>query len=128
MSHFTTIRTRFTSLAFLKQALDDQGLAWEEGDLTIRGFLGQRTPVQLRVPTRNHGYDIGFRQVGREFEMVADWYGITEHAPEPLLNALSRRYAYHAAVTTLQAQDFSLVQEEAGPGQEIHLVLRRQAN
>ncbi len=128
MSQFITIRTRFTSLAFLKQALDDLGLPWEEGDLSIRGFMGQRTPAQLRVPTRNKGYHIGFRQVGREFEMVADWNGISEHAPEPLLHALSRRYAYHAAVATLQARDFSLVQEEVGPDQQIHLVLRRQAN
>lgn len=125
MSQFTTIRTRFVNLEFLKKALDDLGLTHEEGDLTIRGFMGKRTPVQLRVPTKDPGFQIGFRRVGREYEMVADWYYIVEHTPESLLKAVSRRYAYHAAVSTLQARDFSVVEETVGPDQQVHLVLRR---
>ncbi|MBP7867266.1 MAG: DUF1257 domain-containing protein [Acidobacteria bacterium] len=128
MSQFTTLKTRFTRLDFLKKALNDLGLAWEEGDLMVRGFMGKTTPAQIRVSTRDPNYPIGFRRVGDTYEMVADWYYVKEHTPESLLKALSRRYAYHAALATLGAQNFSLVEEEVGPEEQVHLVLRRMVN
>jgi hypothetical protein len=52
-----------------------QGLAYkvEVGNVEIRGFAGRRTGVEIKVPTRNHGYDIGFLPVNGAYEVIADW-------------------------------------------------------
>lgn len=127
MSHFTTLRTHLVDRECLCQALSDLGHAYEEGEVSIRGFGGQRTKVELRVPTRSPGYQLGFRRLGARYELVADWYGIRDIEAKPFLNDLTRRYAYHAARKALEAQQFDLVEEEIQPDQSIRLVLRRYA-
>jgi hypothetical protein len=125
MSHFTKIKTQMVVKEYLIAALESLGYAWEEGDLTIRGFAGARTPVELRVPTRSRGYEIGFRKQGEAYEIVADWWGIKETSAQAFQQQLARQYAYQAARAKLEAQGFALVNEEKGADGRLHLVLRR---
>lgn len=125
MSHFTRIKTRMVEKEYLKLALQDLGYAYQEGDLKIRGFSGQYTKVEIKVLTKNPDYDIGFRKIGDEYEMVADWWGIRDVNKEQFLQQLTQRYAYHATRAKLEEQGFSLVREEIQEGGRIHLVLRR---
>ncbi len=123
MSHFTRVRTQIVELAYLKQALDDLEYRYEEGRLKIRGFMGQRTPVDLKIHTQ--GYPIGFRKTGDAYELVADWWGVRGVNKQSFLQEVTRRYAYHAAREKLEAQGFALVSEEVEENKQIHLVLRR---
>lgn len=125
MSHFTTVKTKIVSLKHLKKGLDDLSMAYEEGRVRIRGYGGQTTEVELRVPTRNEGYDLGFRKHGEAYELVADWWGIKDINQKDLLRQLNQRYAYHVAKEQLEQQDFTLVEEEVQQDQTIHLTVRR---
>jgi hypothetical protein len=125
MSHFTRIKTQMVEQEYLKQALKDLGYTYQEGDVKIRGFGGKRTQVQIKVPTKNRGYDIGFRKVGEVYEVVADWWGIRGIKQKLFIQQVSQRYAYHAARTKLEEQGFALVSEKVQDGNRIHLVLRR---
>jgi len=125
MSHFTSIKTQIVEKQYLKQALLDLGHAYQEGNVQIRGYQGIQTPVAIKIPTKNSGYDIGFRQSGNAYEIVADWWGIRDIKQEQFLQQVSQRYAYHAAKAKLAEQGFSLVSEENQEGERIHLVLRR---
>jgi hypothetical protein len=125
MSHFTTIKTKIVEKQYLKQALSDLGHIYQEGNVQIRGYQGIQTPVAIKIPTKNSGYDIGFRQSGNAYEIVADWWGIRDIKQEQFLQQVSQRYAYHAAKAKLAEQGFSLVSEENQEGERIHLVLRR---
>ena len=127
MSHFTRIKTQMAQQEYLLMALKDLDLQYEQGNLDVRGFGGQRTPVQIKVATKNHGYDIGFRKTGEAYEMVADWWGIRGVNRESLLQQLTQRYAYHTARAKLEAQGFTLVTEEKQKDGQVHLVLRRMA-
>ena len=69
MSHFSAIKTRMVDKEYLKQALKALGYACEDGAVEIRGFGGKRTPVELKMPTRNPDYDIGFRKSGSVYEL-----------------------------------------------------------
>ena len=84
MSHFTTIRTRLVAREYLKKALDDLKMPYEEGNVEIRGFMGKRTPVEIRVRTQAKGYDLGFRKQGEAYQLVADWWGIKEISQEDI--------------------------------------------
>jgi len=125
MSHFTTIQTQVVVKEQLKKALDDLNLTYEEGEVEIRGYGGQRTRVEIRVPTRNPGYDLGFRKQGDVYELVADWWGIKDIQQEVFLNRLTQRYAYHIAKDRLEAQEFTIVEEEVQADQTIHITVRQ---
>ena len=127
MSHFTRLRTQMVEKEFIVAALKDLGHAAEVGDLEIRGFEGNRTRVEIRVPTGWLGYDIGFRKVGQTYEMVADWYGVHGISRKKFSQQLAQRYAYHAAKAKLQEQRFDLIEENVEEDGRIHLVLRRMA-
>lgn len=125
MSHFTTVKTQIVNKEQLKKALVDLQLSYQEGDVEIRGFGGNRMRVEIRVPTRNPGYDLGFRKQGESYELVADWWGIKDIKQEEFLKNLTQRYAYHVVKDQLEAQNFSLVTEEVQADRTIHITVRR---
>jgi hypothetical protein len=125
MSHFTSIKTQMTEKEPLLRALRDLGYEPEEGLVQVRGDLGNRTPVEIKVATKNPEYDIGFRKVGGVYQCVADWYGLREIDQAKFIEQLTQRYAYHAARAKLEAQGFTLASEEVQEDGRIHLVLRR---
>ena len=91
----------------------------------MQGYLGNRTHVEIKVPTKNPEYDIGFRKVGGTYQCVADWYGLREIDQGEFFQQLTQRYAYHATRAKLVAQGFTLASEEVREDGRIHLVLRR---
>lgn len=125
MSHFSRIKTKLVEKEYLIQALKDLKYEVEEGDLELKGFAGERTRVELRIPLRLSG-DIGFRKGEDGYEIIADWWGVRGIKREEFSRALNQRYAYHAARAKLEAQGFSLVEEQEEKNQ-IRLVLRRMA-
>jgi Protein of unknown function (DUF1257) len=125
MSHFTRIKTRMVVKEFVTQALDDLGYTWEEGNLKMRGFLGERTGVEIKIRTPGKGYEIGLRKSGASYEIVADWYGVRGVRKDEFQQQLTQRYAYHAARARLMDQGFDLVSEETEQNGRLHLVLRR---
>jgi len=129
MSHFTTLKTRFTSAKHLKLALADVraefGLGEVRENTVVRGFSGNTTRADLVVGTRNAGYDLGFRKEGETYSLVADWWGIRDIQREQLTARLQQRYAYHAVRDQLAEQGFSLVEEQVHQDQTVHLLLRR---
>ena len=127
MSHFTRLKTKMTVREHLTGALEDLGYRCQEGDVEIRGYDGNRTKVQIRVPTANAGYDIGFTESGGSYALIADWWGIEDVQPEAFVRDLTKRYAYRAARATLEEQGFDLVGEEVAEDGRLHLTLRRTA-
>lgn len=128
MSHFSRIKTQMVEKAFLLQALKDSGYRYEVGEnLKIRGYGGTQTQVEIKVPTKARNYDIGFRQAGKVYECIADWWGVRGINQKTFLQQITQRYAYHATVNKLEAQGFSLVSEEVQGRNRIHLRLRRMA-
>ena len=125
MSHFTTLKTRIVSKEHLEQALETLDIQFEEGDLEIRGYQGIRTRVDIRIPTSNPDYQIGFQKQGDAYHLVADWYGITDFKQDELVGLISQRYAYLVAKEQLESQDFTVVEEEVLPDKTIRFTVRR---
>jgi hypothetical protein len=127
VSHFTRIKTRMVQRDHLVSALRDLGFQPEVGELPARGFAGNRIHVEVRIPSGNPGYDIGFQKTDDGYVVVADWWGITRVKQATFVQQLSQRYAYHATRSRLQEQGFDIVTDEKQPDGRIHLVLRRMA-
>jgi hypothetical protein len=127
MSHFTSITTEMVEKRFLLKALRDLGYSFEEGQVGIRGFRGNQTPVEIKVPIPHSDYEIGFRKTNGAYEIVADWWGIKTITQQDFQRQLLQRYAYQAARAKLEAQRFDLVQETVEKDGQIRLVLRRLA-
>ncbi len=126
MSHFSRIKTQMVEKEFLVQALKDSGYRCDVGEnLKIRGYGRTQTQVEIKIPTKATGYDIGFRKTGQAYECVADWWGVRGINQQQFLQRVTQRYAYHATVNKLETQGFSLITEEVQEGNRIHLRLRR---
>ena len=127
MSHFTRIKTQIVEKEHLLTALSDLGYTYEEGNISVRGYKNKQTSAEIKVPTKNPKYDIGFRKQGDSYEIVADWWGIKGINRKQFQQQLTQRYAYHTAKAKLAVQGFNLVNEQVDDKGEIHLVLRRMA-
>lgn len=127
MSHFTRLKTKIVEKEYLKQALIDLGYKYQEGNVQVNGYSGNRTNADLKIFTSNPNYDIGFQKQQDNYEIVADWWGIRDIQQAQFVQTLNQKYAYHAAKSKLEEQGFSLVSEEVEEGNQIHLVLRRMA-
>jgi hypothetical protein len=125
MSHFTTLKTRIVSREHLKQALEDLQIVYEEGDLEISGYQGIRTPVEIRIPTSDPSYPMGFRKQAGAYELVADWYGIKDLNQSEFVGKVTQRYAYRVAKEQLEQQDFTVVEEQVDADQTIRITVRR---
>lgn len=124
MSHFSKIQTKLTDERYLLQALRDLGYNPVSGKLSVRGYEGSRTQVDIRIPLKTSGYDIGFRKQGEHFVCVADWFGVRNVNQNEFLENLTQRYAGLIVKDQLVAQGFSLAEERQEEGR-IHLLLRR---
>lgn len=126
MSHFSKIQTQIVDKDFLTQAIKDLGMNYEEGNLQILGFGGQKASVEIKIKLP-FSHDIGFRKTGEFYEIVADWAVIRGVKKDEFVQKLSQRYAYHAARTKLEEQGFTLIEEQVADTGQIKLVLRRMA-
>jgi hypothetical protein len=126
MSHFSRIQTMIIEKPFLLQAIRDLGFQFEEGDLPVRGFMGQRAQAEIAI--RMGTYDIGLRRTGSNYEIVADWTGIHGVSQLEFTQRLTQRYAYHTARARLEEQGFTMVDESVQETGQIRLVLRRITN
>lgn len=128
MSHFTRIRTKFVLRDYLVTALEDLGYEPEVGDVEVRGWQGKRSSAEVLLRVNKKGkYDIGFRKNGGTYECVADWYGIRGIKRGPFLEQLGQRYAYRVARDKLEAQGYTLENEETDDKGRLRLTLRRVA-
>ncbi len=123
MSHFTKIETKITDLVFLKKAISDMDLAYEEGKLKAKGWLWKRAKADLIIPTKS-GYDIGFKFNGKSYDVVADWDSINDVDQQTFINELSQRYAYNVVSDTMAQQGFLIAEEKTEDG-KIKMTLRK---
>ncbi len=123
MSHFAKVKTRIVDLLCLKRALADLDFQVQEGRVKIRGYLGQKMAVDLKVRTAD-GQEIGFVKSGDTWEVVADWDMVKSTSQAAFVAELTRGYAYQVVKQELGAQDFQVV-EERRQGETVSLTLRR---
>lgn len=124
MSHFTKIKSKIADKIFLKKAISDMELEYQEGKLKAKGWLWKKEKADIIIPTKS-GYDIGFRFNGETYDVVADWDSINDVDQETFMNTLNQRYAYNVVKDTLAQQGFLLTGEELEAG-NINLTLCRE--
>jgi hypothetical protein len=80
MSQFTTVETKFCDLQALLRTLRKMGLKPEVGkDLHLYGYQGDRRPQTADVVIRRKylgslSNDIGFKKVGKHYQMIISQY------------------------------------------------------
>jgi hypothetical protein len=124
MSHFSRIKTQIVEKEFLLKAIQDLGYEYIDGKQKLNGFAGAKAEVDVRIPI-SLSYDIGFKKTNGQYEIIADWWGVTKIKQKEFSNQLMQRYAYHATIAKLEAKGFTLSNEEETKDGQIRLVLRR---
>ncbi|MBM4074039.1 MAG: DUF1257 domain-containing protein [Planctomycetes bacterium] len=127
MSHFTRLKTKLADGDLVAKALTELGIKFSRGRQTINGYRGGRTTAEFRIPTSNASYDIGLELKSGAYEMVADWYGISNFNQNELVARLNRAYSILATKQSLESQGFNLISEHQEKNGEVRLLLRRMA-
>ena len=124
MSHFTTIKTKFTDQGTLVESLKELGYNQTQvGQFQCRGYQGNQTTVDILIKLQG-GYDIGFVNRNNSFEMIADWYGIHGISQNELSQKLNQKYSILSTTQELKKKGFSLKQETLSNG-TVRLVARK---
>lgn len=125
MSHFSQVKTQIRDLDSLQAALNDLKVSWEAGEVSLRGYRGEKTNAAVAIAQEN-GYDIGFRWNGASYELVADMqYWQQPWSVESFLRQVTQRYAYHTVVTESKNHGFDLEQVTQQTDGSVRLVLQR---
>ncbi len=125
MSHFTRVRTRLKEKAYIIAALQQMGYQVHDQRGSVRGFGNKQVEVEFSVRPRPMSYAIGFRKTGEGYDIIADWWGVRGVRQAEFTRKLTQLYAYQAAKQNLEAQGFTLAEEQVDAEGRIHLLLRR---
>jgi len=124
MSHFTTVKTKFTDQNTLVDSLKELGYnQLKVGRFQCRGYQGNRTTVDILIQLQG-GYDIGFVNKNNSFEMIADWWGIKSINQNELTQKLNQKYSILSTTQELKKKGFSLSQETLSNG-TVRLVAKK---
>ncbi len=124
MSHFTTVKTKFTDQNTLVDSLRELGYnQLKVGQFQCRGYQGNKTTVDILIQLQG-GYDIGFVNKNNSFEMIADWWGIKSINQNELTQKLNQKYSILSTTQELKKKGFSLSQETLSNG-TVRLVAKK---
>lgn len=124
MSKFVKVQTQLRERNFIKTALDDLKLRYDEDALYSHGWSGYRGKVDLLVRQGNVTFGLQ-PNVEQVYEVLADDMQMGTVAA--VMEKVQQRYAYHMVVAESQKAGFDLVEEQVGRDQVIRLTLRRWA-
>lgn len=126
MSHISRVKTELRELEFIKKALKDLDIDFEEDDFEHIPEIEDPIELLIRLPKSRHpialirGKDGSYAFAGEQSVMkMAKGMELTEK--------INQRYAYHFVKDKLFQQGFHLESETQGDKDEIHLTLRRNA-
>lgn len=124
MSHFSKVKTQVVEQTYLIAALQSLGfepVVAEPGKtLNVQGYGGRQAQAEVKIASGYGHYEIGFVRAADGYEAVADWsvlgYAMSTSQAQFLAD-LHQRYAYHATLVQLQAQGFTLLEEQNEDGE-----------
>lgn len=122
MSHFTTIQIKIKEGEILHQVLRELGYTVEQ-NTNVRGYMGDSTTAEYVIRQEN-GYDLGFRQQGENYELVADFWG-AEIDEQEFVNNISQKYAHKILMKTIETEGFNIETEEVLEDGTIRVVVGR---
>lgn len=124
MSHFSTVRVQIKNGNALYEALQDLGHK-VACNTRVRGYEGLHTEAEYVIRQAN-GYDLGFRQAGDTYELVADFWGARINQ-DSFIKAVTQKYAHKMLLTTATAQGYSIESEEQLQDGTVRVVVGRWA-
>ena len=122
MSHFTTIKVQIKQGEVLLHVLQELGYQVEQ-NANVRGYRGDKTHAEYVIKQSN-GYDLGFRQNGESYELVADFWGAKINQQE-FINNISQKYAHKTLMETIQTEGFNVEEEEVLADGTVRVVVGR---
>jgi hypothetical protein len=125
MSHFSKIKTQITDKTLLIQAIQELEYVYVPEVISIKGFKGKETKVDLCISIPGETYEIGFLLANEKYQIVADWWGIGGMDKKTFQHQIMQKYAYLATKQALEKQGFQIAREETTSTGEIKIILRR---
>jgi hypothetical protein len=122
MSHFTTIKVQIKKGEVLLHVLQELGYQVEQ-NTNVRGYMGDTTNAEYVIKQSN-GYDLGFRQNGESYELVADFWGAKINQQE-FINNISQKYAHKTLMETIQTEGLNVEEEEVLADGTVRVVVGR---
>jgi hypothetical protein len=122
MSHFTTIKVQIKNGEILHQVLKELDYK-VECNTKVRGYRGDTIEAEY-VIRQSHGFDLGFRRNGEDYELVADFWGARINQ-EQFINSITQKYAHKTLMSAVEEQGFSVEEEETLEDGTVRVIVGR---
>ena len=120
MSHFTTIKTSFQNITYLKTALTKLQIKHKQKDST------SDTDKQNLIIPQSNGYDIEFAWQGKEYQLVVDISFWEQSCPvESFVDKIAQQYANEVIVGESQKLGFQPVKHQLNQDGSNIVILER---
>jgi hypothetical protein len=124
MSKFVSIKTELRELQYIKQALNDLKIPFQENVEYSHIWSNFRGKVPLVVNAQ--GVTFGVRATPQDtFEVIGDDMQLRRINMH--LQQIQQRYAYHMVIEETSKAGFGLIEEQVGNDKVIRLTVRRWA-
>jgi len=125
MSHFTSMQTSFQNLFYLKKALNQLNIKYEEDKNTTDNTFISKYYVNLIIPQKN-GYDIKFFWNGKEYELIVDMSFWNQSCTvESFIDSITQQYAGEVIIGEGQKLGFQPIKYQQNNDGSTILVLER---
>lgn len=124
MSHITRVQTELKDIQFIKLALKDLEIDFEDDDFLDVPEVEGPIELVIRLPRSRHPIAL-VRNKDESYSLEGEQSVMRIAEEMQLMQKVSQRYAYHMIKDRLHQQGFHLEGETQGDENKIHLTLRR---
>jgi hypothetical protein len=125
MSHFTKVLTKIYDKELLISTLKQLNYKVSEGKLTLTGYNGQKTNIDILIKL-NSSYDIGFtRNKDASYQITADWWGVTQVKKEDFIRDVKQNYSLNMIRREMKKKGYKLVEQKKNQDNTIKVVVRK---
>jgi hypothetical protein len=122
MSKFVKVKTQLREFNYIKQALEDLKLEWQENATYCHVWSGHSEVVPLVIQASGAKFALRATPEG-VYEVIGD--DMQMKGVRATLERIQQRYAYHMVREETARAGFELVDEQAGRDGVVRLTVRR---
>jgi hypothetical protein len=98
-------------LEVLEESLKELGFNKIKKDSYVRGYMGNKTKAQLVASIQN-GYDAGFLKNGKSYDLIADFWGISNDNQKKLKEDLIQSYSCNIVKKEVLKEGYTISETE----------------
>lgn len=123
MSHWTELKLKIPDEEILRNVLKEMGHTIIE-DKNLFGYAKRKESVDFQIRLDN-SYNIGFRKVNGNINIITDWYGVRGVNRDSFHRDINQKYAQRVVYRVAKKKGYRIVKNINKTDNTIQITLRK---